>query len=735
MKKFFFKNKYTILLIALPVALFFVFHDFSSYPKSLDPIFKMAGSNQSELKKVIRHYSWFASDSLKRKAAIFLIENMDAHYSYQSDEWEKCQVELDTLFKKEHEESRLKHGFDSIYQKYDLSNVRYVSDLNLINAKFLIKCIDAAFEKWKSPYAKHLRFDEFCEYLLPYRGGHEPLVDWRKEFNKQYIPEMLSTIKKSKDSVSSVDICEALRELKDGYLNYLQKDVPDYNVHMLLSARVASCKEYSLKILLAARCIGLPVVLDFTPQWATRSIGHEWNALITWEGKPLSFGIKDNCKLGMHVELIPDRIASKVYRQTFAKQKGSLGSIHGLEEIPPTLASPCMKDVTKDYYSTVDVPVKFNFKAPGHNHFAYLAVFNNKDWIPISWAKIMNGEAIFKDLHKGILCVPGYYFKKQFIPSAYPVKIDSLGVISIIKPDLKNTQKLVLSRKYQTGLVDGICKKMLDARLQASNDSNFIHAVDLYKVTEKPQACYQIVHIKQPKAYKYYRYLSPKQVTCNIAELEFYESVHDTKLVGTVFGGYQKRYDTTISDFELLKVPFYIRLQRSEANNYQIAPILNSNIYLFFKSSILEHIFSYNNKKNVHQAIISNTQTSKKDSKPRVLPDTCYVNAFDGDPLTSFCRFGLEYSWVGLEFKKTVRVNKIIYLPRNDDNCIRDGELYELFYWDNKWISLGQQTGSNKTYRLTYHNVPTNALLLLHDLTKGTEERIFTYEKGEQVWW
>lgn len=49
--------------------------------------------------------------------------------------------------------------------------------------------------------------------------------------------------------------------------------------------------------------------------------------------------------------------------------------------------------------------------------------------------------------------------------------------------------------------------------------------------------------------------------------------------------------------------------------------------------------------------------------------------------------------------------------------------------------SLGKQMGSNETYRLTYNNVPTNALLLLRNLTKGTEERIFTYEKGEQVWW
>jgi len=36
---------------------------------------------------------------------------------------------------------------------------------------------------------------------------------------------------------------------------------------------------------------------------------------------------------------------------------------------------------------------------------------------------------------------------------------------------------------------------------------------------------------------------------------------------------------------------------------------------------------------------------------------------------------------------------------------------------------------------LTLKNMPSGGLYLLHDKTKGWEERIFTYEDGEQVWW
>ena len=42
---------------------------------------------------------------------------------------------------------------------------------------------------------------------------------------------------------------------------------------------------------------------------------------------------------------------------------------------------------------------------------------------------------------------------------------------------------------------------------------------------------------------------------------------------------------------------------------------------------------------------------------------------------------------------------------------------------------------SYKALNTHYDNVPGNALLLLRNHTKGKEERIFTYENDEQIWW
>jgi hypothetical protein len=46
-----------------------------------------------------------------------------------------------------------------------------------------------------------------------------------------------------------------------------------------------------------------------------------------------------------------------------------------------------------------------------------------------------------------------------------------------------------------------------------------------------------------------------------------------------------------------------------------------------------------------------------------------------------------------MDFGRPTRITKIRYLPRNDDNIIVPGQLYELFYWGyGGWVSLGRQT-------------------------------------------
>lgn len=109
-----------------------------------------------------------------------------------------------------------------------------------------------------------------------------------------------------------------------------------------------------------------------------------------------------------------------------------------------------------------------------------------------------------------------------------------------------------------------------------------------------------------------------------------------------------------------------------------------------------------------------------------------YTNVFDGNTETSFDYKEESGGWAGLDLGKPKTIKRIVYTPRNRDNYIRPGDTFEVFYCDKDWKSLG--IIKNTSDSLVYTNVPENALLLIKNHSRGIQERIFTYEDGEQKW-
>ena len=106
---------------------------------------------------------------------------------------------------------------------------------------------------------------------------------------------------------------------------------------------------------------------------------------------------------------------------------------------------------------------------------------------------------------------------------------------------------------------------------------------------------------------------------------------------------------------------------------------------------------------------------------------------FDSDPLTYLEINGGFDLWVGMDLGRRRRIGAIEFAPRNDDNAVSPGDRYELYYWDNRWVKAGERQAED--YSLTFTDIPVHALLWLRDVTKGREERPFTYEDGKQIWW
>lgn len=105
----------------------------------------------------------------------------------------------------------------------------------------------------------------------------------------------------------------------------------------------------------------------------------------------------------------------------------------------------------------------------------------------------------------------------------------------------------------------------------------------------------------------------------------------------------------------------------------------------------------------------------------------------DENPETWYETEALHDTYVGIDFGSPQQIGKIQFIPRTDNNGIEPGDIYELVYWDDRWVSCGIQKA--KESKLVYNEVPSGGLYLLHNLTNGKEERIFTYTDGKQTWW
>lgn len=139
----------------------------------------------------------------------------------------------------------------------------------------------------------------------------------------------------------------------------------------------------------------------------------------------------------------------------------------------------------------------------------------------------------------------------------------------------------------------------------------------------------------------------------------------------------------------------------------------------------INELWFFDEKGDTIKGDIIGTEGTAPDSRERV---------FDNNILTGFNGKSPDGNWIGLRLRTPKRVAKLRFIPRNDGNCIEIGDKYELRLWTNtKWKVIA--TVKAKADILSLKNVPQNGLYVLKDLTKGNEQRIFTYEDNKQVWW
>ena len=600
-------------------------------------------------KEVLAHYRT-DTNPLKEKAALFLLDNLKDRYAIEGEKYNTFSDTIKMYYPKA----------DSLSKKLLLlKNLPLANDIVLdvtrLTPQFLIGNIDQAFDAWeKAAWKDQVRFDFFCEYILPYRIGNEPLENWRKEVLQdtlfKIIKDTIFTISTIKKAATFLSIKQS--KLKEGFLQGwgpFAAGIPDLQFSILNILTAGTCANLTQNSLFACRAVAIPISNDFTPHWANRTLGHDWAAINTKSGTiPFILPVTDS--LGNHKG--SDAILSKVYRYTFSENKVSHLKQRGYcRFLPDFFNNPRLVDVTDLYMTThnVFIPICSN---SDKSKFVYLAVSDRESWVPVAWGTTKNSLATFTTVGENSVYLPIISSDNGIQPINYPFVLSTKGEVRYLKPDFKNMQRVELIRKHPMKMeIIKSVKKMINSKFQAANNKDFRNPVTLHTISDLPEDYYQEVQLQVTGKYRYVRFLGRDSSRCNIAEMEFYEKYDTKPLKGNIIG-------TKGND------PF---------------------------------------------------------------------KAFDGNALTYFNTLQDTNIWIGLDLGKRTNIDKICFLPRNDKNHVLPGNLYELFYWENEWKSLGQKTATDKI--LVYDRIPTNCLLLLRNFTEGIEERIFTYENGKQVWW
>ena len=352
------------------------------YNEKLLQALELSGKNRVELEKVLAYYSKYREDKVKLKAAEFLISNMHIYSSKEAIQLDKFDAFFDSVgtmevpkycsanvrksshidINKEIQLEKIYHIWNyyrDMYGPPDEYHINYKNDLKKISADLLIENIDYAFKAWEYPWAKHLSFEQFCEYVLPYRFGNERLESWRPIYMEKY--QWL--IDSLKDPTDPVEVCRLInRDIAAWFMfdgGFIKEYPRDFTPTQLLKLRMGHCRMQSAVASFAMRSMGLAIAHAQILQWGNRNMGHDFSAVLSKEGKFIDF-------LGGEHDPGKNRFGTtpaKIYNETFSLQE------------KPVLVRDIVKanftEATPYYTKTADVTVNFSFPNTDNSKFAY----------------------------------------------------------------------------------------------------------------------------------------------------------------------------------------------------------------------------------------------------------------------------------------------------------------------------------------------------------------------------
>ena len=472
-------------------------------PTQLEQALRQSGNNRAEWEKVLGHY---AEDTLKYRAACFLIENMPGHYWYESEELDMYERWVDSVFADiRWDQRQMLHGAPLTIPMW-ANRAEKKADIECLSADFLIRHIDRSFILWRErTWLQDLSFTDFCDYILPYRFAYEKPV----ELDTARLAEVERITKtiESYDDIKYDPVLAAPVYSPIGHYQIISQGRDLLYLGCPFSFEWSGCIAASRSEMFNHRSMGIPAAIDFTPAFPHRNDRHYWVSVISPRFPGESTTWYKNERVG------------KVYRNMFAHQP--MPHPRKEEFIPSFFRIPFYKDVTEKYASVAEVTIDIPKVAEVNN--AYLCVFNDLEWKPVAFAEIKNGKACFKKLGRGVVYLPVVYRGQQQIPVSWPLIPQQEGGIRFLQADTTQLQTVCVKRKYPARytFVESV-RRISGCRIEASEDSLFRHPVTAGCVEYSEKMELRTVDITLDKAYRYWRLVVDDKST-SLAEMLFYD--------------------------------------------------------------------------------------------------------------------------------------------------------------------------------------------------------------------
>lgn len=418
------------------VSVFFIVADSENYKTDIKELMNTSTEHKILIKKVLSYYN-NNIDSQKYEAACYIVRNIQHHKSVHPDG-------------------------------------RIMKDIEVISPAYIINNIEFAFNVWReSPWHNEIGFDTFCNYILPYRVGDEPISCWRKKMYAYYCDK----IKNVKNPLKAFSII--YHDAMDRFDN--RDDDENGDVMSLHYSKKGGCNQRTIYVVSVLRSLGIPAAYDYTGFWGNYSTkGHSWVSyvnnnktytLFRKEKTPKEHNRINDENFNNDGELIHDfhkwdsiKRVSAIYRKEFIVQ-----TMHD-KYIPSQLYNLNARNVMYQYGYTG----KVIYDNKSNNANAYLCAFHGGyGWKTVIEGKKRQNKHLFENLPYRVVYLPVIFLENHRQDLDVPFYIDSKGRINRFVKSNK-TENVIIKRKYplRKGWYDR-WKTFIGSTLEVSEDSSF----------------------------------------------------------------------------------------------------------------------------------------------------------------------------------------------------------------------------------------------------------------------